>query len=284
MSDFRRLVPLRGLTVVGRTPIIMVPFRTPEISFETLLLGLRVFAESDSEFPEGSKEFRNNHMKRTLARFVLPLALLSVTAFAQTGNASPAPETAPASAATKVGIINVQQAILLTNEGKRDLEALEKKFEPKRTELTNLQKEIEDMKKQLAAQQDKLNDETRNKLSKDIDTKQKTLQRSLEDAQSDFQGQQGDIVNRIGGKLMDVIDKYAKANSFAAIFDVSNPQSPVIWAQKNTDVTQEVADAYNAQSNVPAPASTPAAPSATPRSATTTPRPTTPAAQKATPK
>jgi len=221
-------------------------------------------------------------MKRTFARFVLPLALASMTAFAQTGNASPAPETAPVSATTKVGIINVQQAIMLTNEGKQDLGNLEKKFEPKRNELQNLSKEVDDLKKQLNAQGEKMNDDARNKLSKDIDTKQKTLQRSLEDAQQDFQSQQGDIVNKIGQKLMDVIDKYAKANGYSAILDVSNPQSPVLWAAANTDVTKEIADAYNAQSNVPAPANVPAAPSATPRTATQ--RPATPAAQKATPK
>jgi len=223
-------------------------------------------------------------MKRTLARFVLPLALLSVTAFAQTGNASPAPESAPASVTTKVGIINVQQAILLTNEGKQDLGNLEKKFEPKRSELQNLSKEVEDLKKQLSTQGDKLNEDAKNKLAKDIDSKSKTLQRNLEDAQQDFQSQQGEIVNKIGGKLMDVIDKYAKSNGYVAILDVSNPQSPVLWAAANIDVTKEIADAYNAQSNVPAPASTPAAPSATPRSSTATPRPATPAAQKATPK
>lgn len=205
-------------------------------------------------------------MKRTLARFVLPLALLSVTAFAQS-NASPAPDAATG-ATTKVGIINIQQAILQTNEGKRDLEALEKKFDPTRTELQGLQKEVEDMKKQLDTQGSKLNDDAKNKLVKDIDTKQKALQRKLEDAQQDFQSQQGEIVNRIGTKLMEVVDKYAKANGYSAIFDVSSPQSPVLWAAQNTEITKEIADAYNAQSNVPAPASTPAAPTARPSAAT----------------
>lgn len=248
--------------------------------------GLGVFAESDSEFPEGIlRSSRNNHMKRTFARFVLPLALLSVTALAQTGNASPAPDAPPATSASKVGIINIQAAIMATNEGKRDFDALEKKFEPKRTELQNLQKEVEDLKKQLSTQGEKLNDEARNKLTRDIDTKQKTLQRSLEDAQQDFQSQQGEIVNRIGGKLMEVIDKYAKSNNYAAILDVSSQTSPVIWAAANTDVTKEVAEAYNAQSNVPAPASTPAAPSATPRAGATRPAvPSAPSASKATPK
>jgi len=200
-------------------------------------------------------------MKRTFARFVLPLALLSVTAlFAQTGSASPAPDATTGSAGSKVGIINVQQAILLTNEGKRDLEALETKFTPKRNELQGLQKEIEDMKKQLSTQGDKMNEDARNKLSRDIDTKQKSLQRSLEDAQQDFQQQQGEIVNRIGSKMMEVLDKYAKANNYVAIFDVSNPQSPVIWAHQGSDMTKEIADAYNAQSNVPATSGPPSAP------------------------
>lgn len=216
-------------------------------------------------------------MKRTFARFVLPLVLLSVTAFAQTGSALPAPDTGAGFSGSKVGIINVQQAIVLTNEGKRDLEALEKKFEPKRTELQGLQTEIESMKKQLSTQGDKLNDEARNKLTRDIDAKQKSLQRSLEDAQQDFQQQQGEIVNRIGTKMMEVLDKYAKANSYAAIFDVSNPQSPVIWAHQGTDVTKDIADAYNAQSNVPAQASTPSAP--TPHTGTAT-RATAPATTK----
>ncbi|HWR15019.1 MAG TPA: OmpH family outer membrane protein [Terriglobales bacterium] len=223
-------------------------------------------------------------MKRTLARFVMPMVLLSVTAFAQTGSAAPA-TAAPAQnapAGTRIGIINIQQAIVLTNEGKRDLEALEKKFEPQRTNLTNLQKEIQTMQDQLKTQGDKLNEDARTKLVRDIEAKQKTYQRQLEDAQGDYQGQQGELVNRVGQKLMQVIDKYAKDNGYSLIVDVSSPQSPVLWAAASTDVTQEVANAFNAQSGVAAPASTPAAPSASRPSAvnrpatggTTTPRTT----------
>jgi len=217
-------------------------------------------------------------MKRTLARIVLPMVLMSV-AFAQTGSA--APTTAAGATGNKVGIINIQQCILLTNEGKRDVDALDKKFEPQRTSLQNLQKEVQAMQDQLKNQGDKLNEDARNKLVKDIETKQKSLQRQLEDAQAEYQSAQGELVNRIGGKLMEVLDKYAKANGFGMILDVSNPQSPVLWAGASSDVTQEIATAYNAQSNVPAQASTPAAPSAS-RPAGTTPRPAASATKPAT--
>ncbi len=196
-------------------------------------------------------------MTRKLFRFLLPAALLTVTALAQTGTANAA--SSPASATSgRVGIINIQNAIVMTNEGRRDLEALQKKFEPTQTQLNNLNQEIENLKKQLQTQGDKLNEQARADMVKNIETKQKNLQRQVEDAQTDFQGQQNEIANRIGGKLLEVLDKYAKQNGYGVIIDVSSQQSPVLWAAQNTDVTKEIVDAYNAQSGVPAPPPRPA--------------------------
>jgi len=42
------------------------------------------------------------------------------------------------------------------------------------------------------------------------------------------------------------------------VLDVSNPQSPVLWAGQGTNITKEVVAAYNAQSPVAAPAAKPA--------------------------
>jgi outer membrane protein len=196
-------------------------------------------------------------MTRKVLRFILPAALLTVTALAQTGSASAAPALAPAAGSTagRIGIINIQNAIVMTNEGRRDLEALQKKFEPTQTTLNNLNLEIDNLKKQLQTQSEKLNEQARADMVKNIETKQKTLQRQAEDAQADFQAQQNDIANRVGGKLLEVLDKFAKQNGYSVVIDVSSQQSPVLWAAQNTDVTQEIVNAYNAQSGVPAPAS-----------------------------
>ena len=223
-------------------------------------------------------------MTRKLIRFILPVALLAVSAFAQNGTATvPAPQTG----ANKIGIINIQEAILASNEGQRDLSALQKKFEPTQNELNALNKEIDSLKTQLQTQGDKMNEEARNSLVKNIENKQKTLQRRAEDAQSDFQSQQGEVANRIGVKIMEVVDKYAKQNGYTMVLDVSSPQSPVLWALPNTNVTKDIVDAYNARSGVAAPvggtgqaATPPSAPrpqtSPRPAGSTTAPRPTTP--------
>lgn len=200
-----------------------------------------------------------NPMTFRLTRFVLALAaILSVGALAQTGSAASTPTASvPANPGVpKIGIVNMQQAILASNEGRRDFEALQKKFEPKQTELKSMNDEVEGLKKQLNTQGDKLNDEARANLVKSIESKQKSLQRSLEDAQGDFQAQQNDILNRVGQKVMEVLDKYAKENGYTMILDVSNPQSPVLWAGASSDVTKAIVDAYNTQSGVAAPATT----------------------------
>jgi outer membrane protein len=56
-----------------------------------------------------------------------------------------------------------------------------------------------------------------------------------------------------------VLEKYAKANGYAVVMDVSNPQTPVLYANPGTNITKNLVDAYNAESPVAAPAPKPAA-------------------------
>ncbi|HEV2021429.1 MAG TPA: OmpH family outer membrane protein [Terriglobales bacterium] len=216
-------------------------------------------------------------MKHKFAPYMLALFVaISFTALAQTARPA-APPPAPAGPPpTKLGIINIELAIVGSNEGQRDFAALQKRFEPKQNELQALGKEVDDLKKQLNTQGDKLNDDARAGLVKSIELKQKNLQRSLEDAQTDFQNQQKELANQIGRKMLGVLDKYAKDRSFAVILDVSNPQSGVLWAGASTDVTKDIVDAYNAQSGVPPPPAPAAGASGAARRPTTTPPSTKP--------
>jgi outer membrane protein len=207
---------------------------------------------------------------------ILALALAVSPAFAaaslaQTPSATPAPSANAGPVPTKIGIVNIQDAIIATNEGKKEFDALQSKFTPKQAELKTLNDEVENLKKQFQVQQDKLNDEERASKAKIIEAKQKTLQRTYDDAQSEFQAAEQEVVNRIGTKMLTVLEKYANANGYAVVLDVSNPQTPVLWANQGTIITKELVDAYNTAnpSAAPAPkasgATAPAAKPATPR-------------------
>jgi outer membrane protein len=112
------------------------------------------------------------------------------------------------------------------------------------------------------------------------------MQRASEDAQNEYQQQQGEIAQRILQKMAPVIDKFAKDNQYTLLIDVSQPwpQGQVLWFGANTDVTRAVLDLYNAQSGVAAPPSAPSSTSSSrPTSGTTTPKPTTTTHKPATP-
>jgi len=189
------------------------------------------------------------------------LVLLAPAVLAQTG-ATPAAPAAPSNGPTKVGIIDFVAAVALTNEGQRDLQALSAKFQPKQNELQALDKEVQDLKKQLDTQGPSLNEDARAALVKNMEAKQKALQRSMEDARNDFEAQQNEIFKRIGGKVYEALDKYAKENNYTVILDISDQQSPVRWASQGTIITSAVVTAYNASSGVPAPPKPATAPGA----------------------
>src|SRR6476660_3829141 len=207
---------------------------------------------------------------------------LGTAAFGQGATTPTAPET-PAAAATptgpvptKIGVVNIQQAIGECAEGKKEIDALQQKFNPKQAELKNMSDEVESLKKQYQAQADKLSEDEKSSRAKAIDTKQKSLQRSFEDAQAEFQQAEQEVINRIGSKMVTVLEKYANANGYAVVLDVSNPQtSPVLWATQGTVITKELVDAYDAAN--PAGAAAKPATGAATRPATSPARPATPA-------
>jgi len=201
-------------------------------------------------------------MNSKIVRIFVAIAIaMPIVAVAQTGStsntasAAPPPASAPAPIATgptRIGVISIQDAILATNEGQKDFEALGKKFEPKRTEIKSMTDEIDSLKKQLDASKAP-NDENRAGLVRQIEAKQKTLTRSQEDAQNDFVGQQNEIAQKILQRLGPVIDKYAKENGLGLIIDISKPwpDGPVLWAGQSVDITKPIVDIYNQQSGVP---------------------------------
>ena len=236
-------------------------------------------------------------MKSKFARILLAIAVtFTFSAFAQTGSAATpttaaalpaAPSSATATTTpvpntgTKVGAINIEGAIFNCNEGRRDMEALQKKFEPKQTELKGQNDELEALKKQMSTQGDKLNEDAKASLQKSIESKQKLFDRAVQDAQEDFGNQQQEVAGRILQKMAPVIVKYAQENGFGMVIDTSKPwpQSPILMAGDGVDITKPVIDLYNTQSGVPAPSAsgTTAPKPVTPKApASTMPKPTTP--------
>jgi outer membrane protein len=220
-------------------------------------------------------------MKRSLAIFVLTASGFALSAAAQlpaspglsTTSAAPAADAAPQVGTAKIAVIAFQLAVGQTNEGQRDFADVEKKYAPKEASLKSENDEIDSLTKQLQAQGASLSDAERANRAKTIDDKKKQLDRDTQDARSDFQQDVQDMYNQLASKVYDVMQSYAEQQGITLILDVSQQQSPVLYASEGTNITKPVIDAYNVKSGVPAPASGAEAPK---------PKPATPATHPST--
>jgi outer membrane protein len=198
------------------------------------------------------------HVFALILGLCILFSLAAVGQAAGTAAGGAAGSSAPPSAGIKIGIVSIQDAIMGTNEGKKELDALQARFGPRQNELKAQSDELDKLKADLQVKGDKLSDDERNNRIKVATDKQKVLQRNGEDFQAEVQQAEQEVLNRLGKKMIEVMDKYGKDNNFSVILDVSNPQTPVLWASPATNITKELVDAYNAASPVAAPAARPA--------------------------
>lgn len=200
-------------------------------------------------------------MNTSLLRAPLLALGFGVLAFGQAG----APPT-------KVGIIDIQRAIIQTKDGQKAAADLNTKVEPKRKEVDAKQAELKQMEQQYRTGANTMSDEAKQKLMRDIDQHRKQLQRQTDDAQAELEAEQQRILQDLGQKVMAVVTRYANEHGFALVLDVSNAaNTPVLYASSSIDITADIVALYDKQPAAPAPAaSAPAAakpPAAAPKPA-----------------
>jgi outer membrane protein len=203
------------------------------------------------------------------SRIVLRSAALSAAcligsamAWAQAAPAASSPASGKA-----IGIINLRGAIGSTAEGKQASAELQSQFAPRSAEIDTLTKQINDLQQKLQAGQGKLSEEEVGRLTAEGQRLTQRLDRKRTDFQEDASAAQQDVFERIGRKMVDVLDRYARENGFSVILDTSGQNSPLLYASEQVNVTQDIIRLYDQSYPVKAGTSAPAA---------TTPRPATP--------
>lgn len=173
---------------------------------------------------------------------------------------------APAQNANKVAVINVQSALVSTKDGQKAASEIQGRFSPKKTELEKRQTEIGQLQDQLNRGRNTLSDEARQNLVREIDQKTKALNRDTEDAQAELNQEEQKIMGELLGRLMQVVNKYAKDNGYVLVLDVSSQQTPVMYASNTIEITKEIVELYDKNApSAPAAPGTPAAPAPKPK-------------------
>jgi Skp family chaperone for outer membrane proteins len=146
-------------------------------------------------------------------------------------------------AGTKVVAINMRAAIANTAEGKQAATQIETEFLGRRRELEDLNKKLNDLQRRLTAGASTLNDEEKQRLTLEGQRLTRQLERRQNEYQEDLNDAQGDVISRIGRRMVEVLDKYAPSNGYGAVLDNSSQSTSVMYA--SADITQEIIRLYD---------------------------------------
>ncbi len=140
---------------------------------------------------------------------------------------------------SKVGIINLQRALVETAEIKKAQVDLEAKFRPRTAEMEKLQKELQDIQSQL--QSGKLNPQGEQELNARGQRRQRELQRMQEDLQGDVERERTDILQRAGQRMSEVVKKIADEKGLDVVVDSAN----TVFFRPALEITSEAVVAYD---------------------------------------
>ena len=179
--------------------------------------------------------------------------------------------------AQKIGVIDMQSALLGTKDGQKAAAELKAKFTPKEEELQKRQQALQAKQEQFRKTENTISDEAKATLTRDIDSLTRTLQRDSEDANQDLQAEQQRILGDLSQKMNQVLGKYASDKQLTIVLDVSGQPNNVLFASNTADITRDIIALYDAAAPLVPSAIAPAtkAPGSAPAPAPRRPAPVT---------
>jgi outer membrane protein len=184
--------------------------------------------------------------------------------------------------ASRIAVMNVRNAIVATAEGKQAQAQLQSQFAPKQNELQSLQKQIEDLQRKMTDGARTLSDDEKSKMQREGEMLSRRLQRGNDDLNEELNAAQGEVVDSIGRKMLEVLDRYSRENGYTVVLDTSAQGSPVVYGSSTSDITQDIVRLYDQAYPVKGGASSSSAPAA-PKAAAPAPAPAPAPAKKPTP-
>jgi outer membrane protein len=175
----------------------------------------------------------------------LTVALAAVCVLSTAAAWAQSPPAAGAAAAGKVGVISIRQAIVATAEGKLASAELQSQFASRQNEIENLNKQINDLQQRLTSSSGKLSPEEEARLRQQGQRLTQRLDRMNTEYQEDVNAAQADVIDRIGRKMVDVLDRYSRENGYVVILDSSAQNTPILFASTQVDVTQDIIRLYD---------------------------------------
>jgi outer membrane protein len=151
--------------------------------------------------------------------------------------------------APKLGVINSQEVLEKSAEGKRVIARLQERDKSNQAALNKLDDDIRQLETKLNTQRLTLSEESLYNMSAELDKKRTDRKRMAEDSYRDFEDLRNKLFNKVQAELIPIITQLGKEKGLDLIFDLV--KSGAVYYSPAIDLTEEVIKRYDASKAAP---------------------------------
>lgn len=161
-------------------------------------------------------------------------------------------------AQVRIAVVDMQRALMETDEGRRAKNQLKTVFDQRQLQLNSRQEALKRLKEDIEKQKNVV---SRDALQKRMDEYQKALvelQQNFMEYQQELATKEAELTKQILVNLQGVVRQIGTSEGYTAILDSGS----VVWAPTHLDLTDRVIQEYNASHRTSAATANPPAPAA----------------------
>ena len=183
-------------------------------------------------------------MNSAFRRMILVLALAAPTfALPQMADAQQSGQ--------RVGVVDVQRAVMQTEDGLRAQATLKKLFDAKQVELNRRQADLQKQKEDIDKQAKVISKEAYSKRLEELQKQMMELQTVFVDYNKELDKKQKELTEPIFEKIMGIVKRIATTENFDLVVD----KATVAYVRTDLDLTDKCIQMYNSGgAGAPAPA------------------------------
>jgi len=143
----------------------------------------------------------------------------------------------------KIGFIDIQRAISVSNAGKRAKERFQAQVKKAEAELLKEKNELERLKADLDKKGPLMKEDERRNLEGDLQRRYVNYQRTMTDQQQELRQKEGALTGDILKELEKIVNEIGKSDKFTLILE----RSQILYSDQGIDVTNKVIEVFNSR-------------------------------------
>jgi outer membrane protein len=143
----------------------------------------------------------------------------------------------------KLGVVDFEQAVTSTNEGRTVREELARKAREAESALMPLMESYQEIIKEFESKKFVLSDEARFQKQLDMAELQNRIENKRKEAQGQFKVDQERLIAPLRAKFQDVVESFGREEGFSLILHRGAPG--IMYAKEALDITDRIIEKFN---------------------------------------